>query len=125
ARGAGRAPRRPPGHPPDLPPPGVSPMRDTDDIADRLAEPFDPDELSWKPGAVSGNRCLALAYVTARAVMDRLDAVVGVAGWQDSYKVLPDGCVMCKLHVCLGDRWVTKMDVGSPSEQPDHRHQTN
>jgi hypothetical protein len=99
-------------------------MRTTDDLADRLAEPFDPSELSWKPGAVSGNRCLALAYVTARAVMDRLDAVVGVAGWQDAYKVLADGCVMCRLHVQLGDRWVTKVDVGSPSEQPDDGDKT-
>jgi hypothetical protein len=94
------------------------------DIAGRLAEPFDPDELSWKPGAVSGSRALGLAYVTARAVMDRLDDVLGVAGWQDSYKVLADSCVMCKLHACLGDRWVTKTDVGSPSEQPDDGDKT-
>jgi hypothetical protein len=95
-----------------------------DDIADRLAEPFPSEEVHWKPGAVSGSRALGLAYVTARAVMDRLDAVLGVAGWQDAYKVLLDGCVMCKLHACLGDRWVTKTDVGSPSEQPDDGDKT-
>jgi Rad52/22 family double-strand break repair protein len=27
--------------------------------------------------------------------------------------------VVCKLHLRLGDEWITKMDVGGPSEQPD------
>jgi len=26
---------------------------------------------------------------------------------------------MCRLRVKLGDRWISKTDVGSPSEQPD------
>jgi hypothetical protein len=33
----------------------------------RLAEPFDPAEVRFKPGRVSGSRALALAYVDARA----------------------------------------------------------
>src|SRR5205807_4549569 len=42
-----------------------------------------------------------------------------VENWEDAYKLLPDGSVMCRLRVKLGDRWITKTDVGSPSEQPD------
>jgi hypothetical protein len=90
-----------------------------DDIASALAAPFAPEEVRFKPAVVSGNRALALAYVDARAIQDRLDRVLGVLGWQDSYKCLEDGSVVCRLRLRLGDDWITKMDVGSPSEQPD------
>lgn len=84
-----------------------------------LAAPFDPGEVKYKPQCVKGNRALAMAYVDARVVQDRLDEVLGVENWQDEYQVLPDGSVLCKLTLKLGDRWITKMDVGGPSEQPD------
>jgi hypothetical protein len=90
-----------------------------DDIARALAAPFAPEEVRFKPAVVSGNRALALAYVDARAIQDRLDGVLGVLGWQDSYKCLEDGSVVCRLRLRLGEEWITKMDVGSPSEQPD------
>jgi hypothetical protein len=84
-----------------------------------LAAPFDPREVKFKPAVVSGNRALALAYIDARVIQDRLDEVVGVLGWQDEYECMPDGSVVCKLRLRLGDEWITKMDVGGPSEQPD------
>jgi hypothetical protein len=62
---------------------------------------------------------MALAYVDARAIQDRLDDVLGVDGWQDEYECLPDGSVVCRLRLRLGNEWITKMDVGGPSEQPD------
>ena len=95
------------------------PKKAADVIAAALAEPFHPTELKVKPGAVAGNRALAMPYLNARAVMDRLDAVCGVDGWRDEYRDLPDGSVVCKLSLRIGGRWVTKEDVGSPSEQPD------
>ncbi len=84
-----------------------------------LSAPFDAREVKFKPAVVSGNRALALAYIDARVIQDRLDEVVGVLGWQDEYESLPDGAVVCKLRLRLGDEWITKMDVGGPSEQPD------
>jgi hypothetical protein len=84
-----------------------------------LAAPFDPREVRFKPGAIAGNRALALAYADARVIQDRLDEVLGVEGWQDAYKCLPDGSVVCRLRLRLGDDWITKVDVGGPSEQPD------
>src|SRR5438270_10522969 len=84
-----------------------------------LAAPFDMTEVKFKPAVVSGSRAMAIAYVDARAIQDRLDDVLGVAGWQDEYECLPDGGVVCRLRLHLGDQWITKMDVGSPSEQPD------
>jgi hypothetical protein len=62
---------------------------------------------------------MALAYVDARVIQDRLDDVLGVEGWQDEYEVLPDGTVVCRLRLKIGGEWVVKMDVGGPSEQPD------
>jgi hypothetical protein len=84
-----------------------------------LAAPFAPTEVRFKPAVVNGNRALALAYVDARVIQDRLDDVLGVEGWQDDYECLPDGSVVCRLRLRLGDEWVTKVDVGGPSEQPD------
>ena len=88
-------------------------------ITSALAAPFAVKEVKFKPQSVKGNRALALAYVDARVVQDRLDDVLGVENWQDEYEILADGSVMCKLQLKIGDHWITKMDVGSPSEQPD------
>jgi hypothetical protein len=84
-----------------------------------LAEPFEPGEVRFKPAVVTGNRALALAYVDARVIQDRLDDVLGVDGWQDDYECLADGSVVCRLRLRMGDEWITKVDVGGPSEQPD------
>jgi hypothetical protein len=84
-----------------------------------LAAPFPARDIKFKPQVVQGGRALAMAYTDARAVQDRLDEVLGIEGWQDHYEVLPDGSVVCRLRCKLAGEWVTKMDVGSPSEQPD------
>jgi hypothetical protein len=89
------------------------------EIQHALSEPFAPDDVHWKPQVVTGNRALGIAYIDARAVMDRLDAAAGVGGWQDSYDPLPDGTVVCRLRVKIGKAWITKTDVGSPSDQKD------
>lgn len=88
-------------------------------IAEALAAPFEVKDIKFKPQIVKNNRALAMAYVDARLIQDRLDAVLGVENWQDNYEILIDGSVMCRLRVKLGGRWITKTDVGSPSEQPD------
>jgi hypothetical protein len=88
-------------------------------ITEALSAPFQPSEVKFKPAVVSGNRALALAYVDARAIQDRLDEVLGVEGWQDNYKCLEDGSVMCRLQLRLGNQWVTKVDVGGPTETND------
>src|SRR5438309_6129812 len=88
-------------------------------ITKALAEPFEQSEVKFKPQTVKNNKALALAYVDARAIQDRLDDVLGVEGWSDEYELLPDGSAICRLRCKLGDDWLTKVDVGSPSEQPD------
>lgn len=88
-------------------------------LFDRLAEPFPAAEVRWKPQVIKGNRASAIAYLDARHVMDRLDHVVGGGNWQDEYKVLDDGSVVCTLAVRVDGEWISKTDVGSLSAQPD------
>jgi hypothetical protein len=90
-----------------------------DELTQALSAPFDAREVKFKPGVVSGNRALALAYVDARVIQDRLDEVLGVTGWQDEYECLADGSVVCRLRLRINDEWITKMDVGGQSEQSD------
>ena len=92
---------------------------DVEALTQALSAPFDPREVKFKPAVVTGNRALALAYVDARVIQDRLDDVLGVSGWQDEYECMADGSVVCRLHLRFGDEWITKMDVGGMSEQPD------
>src|SRR5262245_49368076 len=99
--------------------PASVPEAEVNAITQKLAAPFAPAEVRWKPQTVTGNRALAVAFVDARVIQDRLDDVLGVMGWQDSYECLPDGSVVCRLKIRLGDEWITKEDVGGQSEQPD------
>lgn len=57
-----------------------------------------------------------LDYIDARDVMDRLDAVVGPANWQDEYMPGPEGGVLCKLSILVNGQWVTKCDVGEKTD---------
>ena len=93
------------------PPPAT---RNSGTLAAALSAPFDPKDVKFKPQMVKNNRCLAMAYIDARLIQDRLDDVLGVENWQDTYDILPDGSVMCRLRLKLGGQWITKIDVGSP-----------
>ena len=84
-----------------------------------LTAPFPADAVHWKPLSVKDNRALAAAYLDARAIMQRLDTVFGVGGWQDAYQLVAGGSVACTLSIRVDGEWVVKTDVGSPSEQPD------
>jgi hypothetical protein len=74
-------------------------------MLDQLKEPFPKSELQWRKGRSN----TILAYIDARCVMKRLDDVVGIDGWQDSYKSI-DGRTMCELSIRINGEWVTKSD---------------
>lgn len=93
-------------------------MADPKNLLEALAEPFSLDEVEFKPQAVSGNRALAICYIDARVVMDRLDRVLGIGGWQTTYRELEHG-VVCRLRVRVDENWIEHEDVGSYSDQPD------
>ena len=47
------------------------------DVQKRLEAPFPAHRVEWKPGVTNKEktRALLLAYIDARAIMDRLDAI--------------------------------------------------
>jgi hypothetical protein len=56
-----------------------------------------------------------LAYVTARAIQQRLDDVVGPENWSNEFSTGPDGGVLCGISIRVDDaEWVTKYD-GAPN----------
>jgi hypothetical protein len=82
-----------------------------------LRAPFDPQEIYWRLGQVSAakRRGLALAYIDARVVMDRLDEVCGPDGWQCKYSHA-NGKTVCDIAVRAGDEWVWKADGAGDSD---------
>ncbi len=69
-------------------------------IYKELSEPFDYDLIKWRVGAKSGDKKsgLALAYVDARDIMQRLDKVVGWDGWSNKTTKQGDTYI-CELAV--------------------------
>ncbi len=81
------------------------------DIFERLRAPFPPDRISWRVGSTTADkkRGMALAYIDARDVMERLDEVCGAAGWQNDYPHA-NGKTVCRIGIKVGDEWVWKAD---------------
>lgn len=79
-----------------------------------LSAPFPADAVHWRAQSVSnrteGASALALAYIDARDVMDRLDAAVGPENWQDSYEETPKGRLICTLSIRINGEWISKSD---------------
>ena len=80
----------------------------------KLAEPFGPEDLEWLPKTFyerdQGVFALALCYINARAIMDRLDNVVGPGNWKNEYCAAPMGGVLCGISIKVDNEWVTKYD---------------
>lgn len=77
-----------------------------------LSAPFPRQAIHWRAQTVSrnGDKALALAYLDARDVMDRLDMVCGPENWQDAYTETARGRILCKIGIRIGDDWVWKSD---------------
>lgn len=93
-------------------------MVDAKDVFKRLSEPHAPEEVEWRVGSTNHDKTkgLALAYQTSRAVMNRLDDVVGPENWRDEYERWGERAVLCKLSIRVGDEWITKQDAASESD---------
>jgi len=85
---------------------------------DDLKAPFDEKDIEWRAGKTNAEKtkAMAFAYITSRAVMNRLDAAVGAENWQDDYKPGADGGVLCGISIRCGEQWVTKWDGADNSE---------
>lgn len=82
-----------------------------------LRAPFDPARVSWRVGSTKSDKSagLALAYIDARDVMDRLDEVCGPRNWQDRYE-FHGARTVCYLSIRIGEEWITKADGAGDSD---------
>lgn len=82
-----------------------------------LKAPFDPSLISWRVGAMTKNKdkAIALAYIDARDVMERLDEVCGPGNWQALYPHA-NGKTSCKIGIKVGDEWVWKENGSGDSD---------
>lgn len=90
---------------------------------DRLKDFFPADDIEWKPGAVTRDKSkgLAMAYVTARAIQDRLDDVCGVGNWRNEFQRWGSKGVLCGLSIRVtyadgSSAWVTKWNGADESD---------
>lgn len=69
-------------------------------------------KIHWRAQSMNreGNSAMALAYMDARDVMDRLDQVCGAANWQDEYVESAKGRVICTISILCDGQWVSKSD---------------
>lgn len=84
----------------------------TKEIHEKLLLPFDESEVKFKPIELREGKALALPYIDARTVIDKLDDVVGPENWHDEYEVVSPNQVICKLTI-FG---ITKSDAGMASD---------
>lgn len=104
---------------------------------EKLKEPFPPECVEWRIGKKTKDKSkgMALAYIDARAVMDRLDEVCGSLNWQCRYtcsdqssitygpagknpkeyadKIIiseTNGKTVCEIGISNGQEWVWKAD---------------
>ena len=80
----------------------------------RLRDPFPEGEVEWRIGrsgmAAKGPWAMCLAYLTNRAIMDRLDDAVGPANWQNKFTVW-----------ALGEAQLCGIGIWTPWDQPAPR----
>ncbi len=84
-------------------------------LAASLAAPFPSAAVNWKPQTLTKDktRALAVAYIDARDVMDRLDDVVGQFNWQVEH-IEACGQLVTRLGIRnpTSGEWVWKSDLG-------------
>jgi hypothetical protein len=87
------------------------------EIMERLSAPFPPDEVEWRITAKTkdNTKGLVAAYIDNRAVMNRLDEVIGYNNWQSRFTSNSDGAI-CELSLRINGEWITKSDGASNTD---------
>lgn len=79
-----------------------------------LAAPFPEQDVEWFVGVTNQAKTsgLAIPFITARAVQNRLDEVVGPGRWRNSFIEWKDGAQLCEIQIYDEDmkQWVGKID---------------
>jgi hypothetical protein len=98
-------------------------MKEPQDIQAALAQPFAAEDLEWRLQTTfdDNKKGIAVPYVTNRAIMNRLDSVVGVDHWYNDYKPWhgtgKKEAQICGISIFFEDRgWITKWDGAEDSD---------
>ena len=88
-----------------------------DNLLKKLREHFPVEDIEYKIGALNSDKTkgLALAYVSARAIQNRLDSVLGMENWKVSYREIQGG-FLCTLSIRINNEWVEKEDGANVTE---------
>ena len=86
-------------------------------IEQKLKNPFKPSAVNWRVGSTTKDKAkgIALAYLTSRDVMKRLDEVVGLENWEDSYFETASGRLLCTIKIKIDGEWFSKSDGAGDS----------
>ena len=89
-----------------------------DEIMKKLQAPFAPEEIEWRVGATTKDKTkgMALAFVTNRAIQNRLDDVFGCFGWKNEYREWRGNSQLCGISVKYEGEWITKWDGASDTD---------
>ena len=97
-------------------------QKDPRQIQAELAMPFAPEDLEWRlqKGVEAKELGIAVPYVTNRAIMGRLDDVVGPENWYNEFKPWHGAggkeAQLCGLSIRYGDGFITKWDGAENSD---------
>lgn len=77
-----------------------------------LKAQFPREKIHWRAQSVTkaGDKAMALAYLDARDVMDRLDDVFGAQNWQTEHIDCGGGKLACRIGLKIDNEWVWKSD---------------
>lgn len=87
----------------------------------KLTAPFPSADVEWRisqaGSGTNGVWAKVLAYITARAIQERLDEVFGVDGWRNEFREGPSGGVICRLYFRGDDgEWTWREDGAENTE---------
>ena len=90
--------------------------KNIEDLQKLLADPFEISDIEWRVQrsgtSKHGGWAVVIAYVTNRAVQQRLDDVFGIDGWENVFSETNDKKgYMCGIKARFGERWITKWDA--------------
>lgn len=92
----------------------------SDALMQALRDPFVESDIEWRVQssgkATRGPWVRVLAYITNRAIMERLDAVCGVDGWRNEFTHATSGAVLCGLSIKIAEEWITKWDGANETD---------
>ena len=88
------------------------------ELLEQLKAPFPPETVHWRVGATNAKKLgckpleatkgIALAYIDARDVMERLDSVIGPQYWQCRYPLASGSLLICEIGIKCDGEWIWK-----------------